>query len=102
MKPRAAAAGAQPQQYKSTVKAVVAGVMAAVVVFAVIATLTRSNLTSASAFLSSKSAPNASSAEETTSKMVNTGEKGTASLQSVYTDIPILDIDKKVQTFHSP
>lgn len=96
MKPRTATASAQPQQYKSAVKAVLAGVLAAVVVFVVIASLTRSNLTSASALLSAKSSPKASSADEMSVKLVNTGEKGTASRQSVYTDIPILDIDKKV------
>ena len=96
MKPRAAAAGAPVQQYKSAMKAILAGVLAAIVVFVVIASLTRSNLTSAKALLSTISTPKTSSTEETTSQLVNTGEKGTASLQSVYTDIPILDIDKKV------
>ena len=96
MKPRAAAAGAPAQQYKSAMKAILAGVLAAIVVFVVIASLTRSNLTSAKALLSTISTPKTSSTEETTSQLVNTGEKGTASLQSVYTDIPILDIDRKV------
>ena len=100
MKPRASAAGAQPQQYKSAMKAILAGVFAAVVVFVVIASLTRSNLTSARALLSTISTQKAASTGETTSttaQLINTGEKGTASLQSVYTDIPILDIDKKVR-----